>query len=157
MGGSTERPAVETYPDPDGERSSTEQDPPSPARKEITNPKMDPMDIQKETAKLAAIDKSGKFAWRGIIFSLDRNSTATHRDNLNIKGVPMSKLVGQDKAGNMVSVWSHEVTAVEIPVQTESLADPEEEPIKEQPVKEKKTVVKPPQKKKLAPAKKGKS
>lgn len=107
------------------------------------------MDIQKETAKLDAIEASGKFTWKGTTFTLDRNSTSGHKDNGNLAGRPLRKLVGTDEKGNIVSVWSHDVEAVVIPVnEVEEDQDVPEEK-KPAPVVSKK--------KKLAPAKKGKS
>jgi hypothetical protein len=66
------------------------------------------MDPKKEILKLATIQQQGKFKFKGAEYVLDRELTDLNRDNSALIGKPLKKLVGTDKRGNTVNVWSHD-------------------------------------------------
>lgn len=74
------------------------------------------MNPESEQKKIAAILESGQFEWRGVVWQVDPVATKDHYLNANLAGKPLMKLVGVGTHGEVVSVWSHDVSAVDIPV-----------------------------------------
>lgn len=69
-----------------------------------------------EQKKIAAILESGQFEWRGMVWQVDQEATKSHYLNANLAGKPLMKLVGVGAHGEVVQIWSHDVSTVDTPV-----------------------------------------
>lgn len=73
------------------------------------------MQIQNELSKIETILSEGSFEWKGCVWLLDAEATRNENINANLAGKPLRKLVGIGEHGEIIRVWSHDVTTVTRP------------------------------------------
>lgn len=80
------------------------------------------MDQRNENARIDGIIQSGKFVWKGNVYTVD--IAQTRKDNSNYVSAerPVKYLHGVSESGTPVKAWAHECSEYSEPV-TEELVD----------------------------------